>query len=42
MAKLLKLKPLDYTVAWLYTLLKSELVAATIILDERYEELRLN
>ena len=42
MAKLLKLKPSDYTVAWLCALPKSELVAATMMLDERHEELRLN
>ena len=42
MAKLLQLKPSDYTVAWLCALPKSELVAATMMLDERHEELRLN
>ena len=42
MAKLLQLKSLDYTVAWLCALPKSELVAATMMLDERHEELRLS
>ncbi|CAF9934276.1 MAG: hypothetical protein ALECFALPRED_005902 [Alectoria fallacina] len=42
MAELLQLKPQDYTITWLCALPKSELVAATMMLDERHEELRLN
>ena len=42
MAKLRRLQPQDYTVAWLCALPKSELVVATMMLEERHEDLQLS